>query len=446
MSVFRTGDSLEGLYDPHSVQSILDFAKRLNGKSLAEVEFIPHEIANVKNKGDLGSLVETFYFRHTPGSFRGPDFREAGLELKTTGVIPTKGGLYKAKERLVLTMINYEEIAKEVWETSTFLSKCSLMLVLFYLFEAERPVVDRRFVLDPYLFQLEKHDLEIIKHDWETIRAKVLEGKAHELSEGDTYYLAACRKGSGGMGEALRKQPFSDIGAPARAFSFKPKFVTSWIQNIDKSRPISFELITDFGGFIADKFAPFTGETVGEIAEKIGASPRQSASKIFHRQLAVGMLRAGGGSIDELNKAEIEMKTIRLKSSGAPRESMSFPSFTFLELEKQTWSDSSFYAKLEKKFLFVVFRQDSDGVERFIGVKIWNMPYGDRLEAQRVWEDTKRRASIDARDLPKISESQVAHVRPKGRNGDDKILTLQGTLHLRQAFWLNASYIASIFR
>jgi DNA mismatch repair protein MutH len=71
----------------------------------------------------------------------------------------------------------------------------------------------------------------------------------------------------------------------------------------------------------------------------------------------------------------------------------------------------------------------------------WNMPYADRQEAKRVWEETKRRVSIDATDLPSVRESYVAHVRPKARNKDDKIPTPQGTMHVKQCFWLNRNYL-----
>lgn len=431
-------------YDKSSVQSILEYAQRLTGRSLAEMEFIPKEIANFKNKGDLGSLVEAFYFRHTPGNFSGPDFLEAGLELKTTGVVSGKDGTFRAKERLVLTMINYEELAEEEWETSSFMRKCSLMLVLFYLYDPDRPVIDRRFVIDPYLFELVKHDWQVIKRDWEAIREKVIQGKAHELSEGDTYYLGACRKGPGGQSEPLKRQPNSGVGAPARAFSFKTKFVNSWIQIEQRAREADVPNDGDLGNYLLENFSSFQNWTVAEIAEYFSQGPREASNKGYHRKLAVNMLDRGGRSVRDLDKAEIEMKTVRLNRSGTPRESMSFPGFTFFELGEQSWEDSSFCAKLDKKFLFVVFQPDSDGVERFVGAKLWNMPYEDRLEAQRVWEDTKRRVQIDACDLPGLLESSVAHVRPKGRDGNDKIPTPQGTLHLRQAFWLNARYVSKV--
>jgi hypothetical protein len=72
------------------------------------------------------------------------------------------------------------------------------------------------------------------------------------------------------------------------------------------------------------------------------------------------------------------------------------------------------------------------------------MPYKDRLEAKRVWEETKRRVAVDSSKLPGIKESSVAHVRPKARNGSDKILTPQGDLQVKKCFWLNSSYIAKI--
>jgi hypothetical protein len=74
------------------------------------------------------------------------------------------------------------------------------------------------------------------------------------------------------------------------------------------------------------------------------------------------------------------------------------------------------------------------------------MPYSDRLEAQRVWEETKRRVAIDAKNLPAASESYVAHVRPKARNAADTLPTPQGEMVVKKAFWLNSTYIGSVVR
>jgi hypothetical protein len=125
---------------------------------------------------------------------------------------------------------------------------------------------------------------------------------------------------------------------------------------------------------------------------------------------------------------------------------MSFPSFKFLEIIHEEWEESTFFEKLESKFLFIVFREDSNGVERLDRAVYWNMPFLDRQEAQRVWAETKRRVLLDATDLPKTKESPVAHVRPKARDSKDTLPTPQGTFHVKQCFWLNASYIKTILQ
>jgi DNA mismatch repair protein MutH len=432
-------------YDKSSVESIYDFALRLTGKSLAEMVPLPEGVTNKENRGDLGVLIEKYYFKHQPPTNLGPDFPDAGLELKTTGVIRNKEGKYKAKERLVLTMINYEEIVKEKWESSYFLKKCKLMIILFYLFKKELAVFDRRFVLKPLIYRISAEDKVVIQQDWNNIRQKVLDGKAHELSEGDTFYLGACRKGSGGENEGLRKQPYSVELAKSRAFSFKQGYVNKLIEGhiedevlLGISETITIEEAT------AHRFQKYMGNSVEEISKSLGLRKLSTNQKSFHRLLANQILTLGHKSVIELEKAGIEMKTIRLKQDGSPREAMSFPGFKTLEIISQDWEDSKFFDKIERKFLFIIFRPDKDGIERLFKVSYWNMPYEDRMEAKRVWLETKRRAAIDAKKLPKSVESHVAHVRPKARNGQDKELTPQGEMHLKQCFWLNSGYIAQV--
>jgi DNA mismatch repair protein MutH len=434
-------------YDKTSVESIYEFAKQLTGKSLAEVVYIPIEIINSRNRGDLGSLIETFYFQHRPTSNHGPDFLEAGLELKTTGVVKNNDGTFRAKERLVLTMINFESLVEETWENSSFLLKCRLMLILFYLYRKDLPVVDRLFIIDPLIYRLPNDDLETIKRDWEFIKNKVESGKAHELSEGDTFYLGACRKGSGGEGEALRKQPFSDQGAKARAFSFKPSYMTKLIgEQASLEKRLGVGPNVSFQEATAIRFEPFIEKSIEEISEILNHRKKGPNNKGFHRELAVRILSHGDGFPPELSKAGIEMKTVRLQQNGKPKEAMSFPGFKFLDIVHEAWEESSFFARLERKFLFVVFQKESDGHERLTKVAYWNMPYVDRLEAMRVWEETKLRVEMGAPKFPKSSDNRVAHVRPKARDGADKLPMPQGDFRVKQCFWLNSAYISSVIQ
>jgi DNA mismatch repair protein MutH len=123
---------------------------------------------------------------------------------------------------------------------------------------------------------------------------------------------------------------------------------------------------------------------------------------------------------------------------------MSFPNFKYLEIVDLQWEDSDFCERLERRFLFVVFQKDNRGLERLKKVFYWNMPFVDREEARRVWEETKRRVLINARDLPGARESHVAHVRPKARDSRDTEPTPQGERLVKKGFWLNNKYVQDI--
>ena len=67
--------------------------------------------------------------------------------------------------------------------------------MIFYFHDNKKSLLDYPIKLvDDWKYP--NQDLLIIKRDWETISQKIKNGKAHELSEGDTFYLGACTKGS----------------------------------------------------------------------------------------------------------------------------------------------------------------------------------------------------------------------------------------------------------
>jgi DNA mismatch repair protein MutH len=454
------------IYDKSSVESIFEHAKRLDGVALADLLPGLDSEMNQKNRGDLGSLVERHYFEHKPPNNHEPDFAEVGLELKTTGVRLTNGG-YVAKERLVLTMINYESIVNEIWESSMFLKKCKLMLILFYEYDRETPVTRRRFVLRPIIHQLSErgllvqgHEIEFlrrhavivppedlaqIRRDWETIKAKVLAGTAHELSEGDTYYLGACRKGPGGAGEALRVQPFSPEGAKGRAFSLKQGYMSRIIQSSQSNEVrLGVNETEDFEQVTKRKFDSHRGKTIEQLCRSLEIVLKEPKQKNLKRIIADRILEVEGRAPSELQMADIEMKTVLLNEVGKLKEHMSFPNFKYLEIVDLQWEDSDFCERLERRFLFVVFQKDNRGLERLKKVFYWNMPFVDREEARRVWEETKRRVLINARDLPGARESHVAHVRPKARDSRDTEPTPQGERLVKKGFWLNNKYVQDI--
>jgi len=450
-------------YDQTDARSILGFALTLTGKTLSD--FITEDersriIENKSNKGDLGNLVEKYYFKINPGNSSAPDFPDAGVELKTTAVLPykkrkqlksgdrtllnTAPDQYRAKERLKLTTINYTKIVNENWIGNSLFKKCETILLLLTLYEAGVLMIDRRFIAQPLLWNLPDKDMDFIRNDWMTIVSKIQEGRAHELSGSDTYYLEACTSGSG----RLKNQPHSDIKAKERSFAFKSSYVTasflSGAKFIESLEPIiqNGESPRDFESLVIKRVHSFKGLTVNDIAEMLKTD--LSKSKQYLALLSYAMLSIETRRAEEFVKAGIEIKTINLRPNGTPGEDVSFPALSYMDIVNEEWEDSVFKQKIDTKVLFMIFQKDSDGMVRFLKSIFWSMPLEDIMEAKRVWEETKKRvASGNADKLPLKDFSDVSHVRNHGTDSKPKnrIPTPSNGMLPVKGFWLNAGYV-----
>lgn len=434
-------------YDPSSRESILKYAERLVGRSLREaLDELPPEIDFASHKGGFGNALERHYFGYEPNSSSEPDFAEAGVELKATPLKTVRGKLV-AKERLVLGMIDYMTVISEEWETSHFLRKSSHLLLVFYLHEPDKD--PRDFAIKVVrLWDFPPEDLEIIRQDWEKIVSKVRAGLAHTLSEGDTMYLGACTKSSDSS--KRRSQPNSDEPAKPRALSLKQSYMNSIIadslglaaatQSVAAAEVRAGESFEDA---VAARFAPYIGLTADQIAAKFGIStisrPKSLYALLTNRILGLKDREAAA----EFAKADIQVKTVRLLPSGRPKEDVSFPAFSYLELVEQDWESSDLRDVLTKRFFFVIYQLDHEGTPRLRGTCFWTMPIDDvDLYARECFEETVLRIREDrAEYLPKKSENPAVHVRPHGRDSSDVLPTLSGRFVCKKSFWLSGSYL-----
>jgi DNA mismatch repair protein MutH len=439
-------------YDKYNRHSIARFAKRLENNSLRSL-FGDVVEQRFGGKGRLGQLVEEFYFRYTPNSKAGPDFAEASLELKTAGLLVTKKG-YRAKERLVLNNINYFEEHKRTFLTSTFWAKNQFLLILFYLYEAGRIDVDIVFKIVAE-WEFPPTDLKIIEDDWNKIRNKILDGRAHEISEGDTLYLGACMHGAT-KAKAQTKQPFSRESATRRAFSLKQRYVNFIIE--EGLRKQSEAIVRDvqqyrpgetFEEYVVRQFEPYKGQTEREILRSLGLpiSRAKSHLHLVARGIVRTILGISKPRIAEFEKAGIEMKTISLEPSGRVKESMSFAQIKFKEIIDETWEESYWYETVTKRFFFVVFRKDKNRVQRFEKVFFWTMPSKEVAVARQFWEHTKQQIlNDDYKNFWTLKDRRQFHVRPKGtkRDGSDLMETPSGGFEEKVCYWINAAFIRDV--
>lgn len=442
-------------YDERDINSILEYAKKLKGRSLDQyskekgfedlLEEVLLKYPN-KGKGSFGQVVEDFYFRYKPNSVSAPDFEEAGLELKTTPLKRTSKGL-ASKERLVLNIINYKEEYKKSFEESSFFIKNKRLLLMLYLYEKDQEVAGYVFKVIKLwdLLEINEQDRKIIIEDWNKISKKINEGRAHEISEGDTFFLSACTKGA--TAETFREQAIK--GAPPakqRAYSFKSKYINYIIHADKDAEPVIKGLsdyITDetFEDTIIRKFKCYYHRRDEELFKEFKI---QNNAKSKYYLLAKAMMGVKKKKIEEFEKADVIMKTIRLTRKGGLKESMSFKQIQYDEIINEDWESSVWHDIVTKKFFFVIFQENQDRNYVLKKVMFWNMPVKDIETTKAFWQDTKDKINRDEfYNFIKASNEKICHIRPKAKNKADMAETKFGK-RPKLCYWLNSSYIKKI--
>lgn len=462
-------------YDRTDKWSILEFSKKLLGKSLEEA-VAPDVIDPKRGKGQLGQLVEAYFFGIDNNSRQEADFPEAGLELKVTPLKELKDKTYAIKERLVCTMIDFTKDQNIPFEQSHIFLKCAFMLIPFYLHKDGVPVQQLKFIYD-VLWQIPDKDLLIMKQDYEKIIAKIKDGKAHELSEGDSTYLGACRKGQKGDADVYYYLPdgsLSPIPAPKRAFSLKTQYMrtildfakrtggkgtynaSSLVHGFGPNLINESELLDkSFEDILLDRFKPYYGLSYDELVLALHITTSKAKSKYF--LVANEILTECHSRGDDVKKSEefqksgITIKTIRLNKNGRPKEAMSFENINYSEiLREEDFYESRLYDIFTQRFLFVVFSEGNEYENAdYVLLKafFWTMPSVDLNLASEYWRSIKEAVynnHISPEYFWRESDHKKFHVRPKGKNAADLTTNPNGGFAKKYCYWFNIDYIKQI--
>ena len=324
-------DGSQDYYDASSLDSIYSYAKKLEGKTLRTACHLAAIDDPHRRKGSFGNAIEEYYFHYDINSSADPDFAQVETELKTTPLRRKKNGELSAKERLVISMINYMSVVDETWETSSVQKKLSKILLIAYEYDKDLNPVD--FFVDLVeLWGIPPEDVPVFRRDWNTVVEKIRQGKAHELSGSDTFYLEAATKAA--SSKVRRPQPFSSIPAKPRAWAIKPAYMTAIFNSMLDAKAIERregEGDLDLEHLVRSRFEPYFGLTEEELGEHCGylhngrRKPKNLCALITKHILGVDE----NAKIAEFEKAGIKTKTIRLKRDGVPKESNSITTFDY---------------------------------------------------------------------------------------------------------------------
>tara|TARA_B100000767_G_scaffold275195_1_gene310954 strand:+ start:1538 stop:2989 length:1452 start_codon:yes stop_codon:yes gene_type:complete len=462
-------------YNPNDLSSVLEYTKKLEGNTLRKLTKGNLDSAK-KNKGGIGQLTEELYFFLKNNNSPEPDFVNLQLELKTGGLKPTSSrdrhenisGKWKAKEALSLSSINYNNIVQEEFFLSSFIKKNKNILLIFHKYEKLHPLDLEIKLTGIFSYDsLSEVDKQIIKHDWELMKSKTLDGKAHEFSRGDFEYLELV---TSGISSSFTTQPCSDVKTRTRKYSFKSGFMHSVVASLGSEKPAQKSLFRKrenriiLAEKITNKFKPYIGMDIDLIASSLSVTIEdcKHAFSILSKRLVKAIFDVPDNInveqyIEEFSKAEITIKTIRISGNNLPKEHVSFPAFKYENIIQQSWDDSEFKNHIDKKFIFIFFKESD---ESFVLDKAvyWNMSSEHINEAQKAWEETKQLIK-DGRIVKEIKNGRrytyfpdsksnaVSHVRPHARDAQDTYNLPVKDIHTgwdeytKHCFWLNREFV-----
>lgn len=425
-------------------------ARRLLDRPLGDlIDISRGEFQHGRTRGGVGHHYEA-YFGIARNSDAGPDIPTLGVELKAVPMTQSSGGRFKPKERTFITAIDYATILQQGFEGSPLDTKTRHTLYLFY--EHQREVEVRRFrTLAVLLHRRDEVDELMLREAHSHVRRMVAAGRAHEISESDTYGVGAATKDTRARDVP---QPRSSRPARRRAFAWKPAVTERlWLAARPGTRRAlpQPDLTDGLAGFEADvmaRLSPWTGVSVRELRDRLMPAARDDYKALTSAVSRRILDTAGHDATAAFDRLGITVRTMRVDpETSRPKEAVSFPAFDPRDLAEETWETSSLLASL-RDFFFIVFTQRRD--EAILDARLetgffWRPSPRDLAVMEGEWRSCRDAIARSAPDaLPTSAQTEILHVRPHGRDGHDVVPLPDGTPFRRSSFWLNQSYLTEV--
>lgn len=442
MPRMRTDVDVRCKYDPSSEESISQYVRALSNRFLRDLclEKDLERYSNKKDKGAIGKTIEYGVFYIEPNNSPEPDF-DIGIELKVTGLKHTKGRELVAKERISIGQINFDDILNGQSFDESLHNKLHKMLVVFY--EYEKDIEIRNIRIDTaVIWEFKDDDLKVIMNDWNIIRDCIKQGR--ELSSRLTSYLEPMPKGK-------NAKDMTDCGGrkvKKRGFGLKRSYVNSIYTSTrnQKTTYLEGDHSKPFDTLILERFDRFAGKDISliQIALNIDIGSSKQRLAILSRYMFCGK---NPKHIDELEKAGIMMKTVRIGPDGRPNEPMTFPAFDYIEVAESTWDDSEFRETLDYKVLLMIFDDDRQGNVIFRKAALWLIPEEDLGTVRSEWEAVHYSIADDRYEfVTHQKDAEIVFVKPHGTKKNRSTKGPDGNDHPRMCFALTQDYIAKVVK
>jgi DNA mismatch repair protein MutH len=435
------------------LKNIYDIGRSAIGKTIRMLS--NNQITeDVKYKGQIGNIIQEHLYGIKPNSKPSADFEELDVELKVIPVMPNKNRLFRAKERLVLNMIDFNKVSKESFHNSSFLAKNKIMQILIYEHNPACNKLDYKIV-DAFMIDISKQEeWRIIENDWTIIRNMINSYQTHNLSESLTNFLAACTKGANSNSVTI--QDGLDTPVKTRAFSFKTCFLNN-ILNRNKNNRIKYfdeifedAKVSDFIKPLEIKdiisyFKSLIGKDFSYLAnDLIGKSKFSRAFKMF--------LKNNQPDIPKFAKSSDITILTKTTTNNIIREQIGTNhNLNIYDILNEEFEWSTFYQEvIMHKFIVVCFDRDTNIL---CDVRSFEFDAMATENARIVFNKTKVELEklINSKykggytpQFVKPKDNLTIHIRPHGRNKLDYFVYQDEKIPItKQQFWINKKDLKS---
>jgi DNA mismatch repair endonuclease MutH len=424
--------------------AVLKRADLLEGRRLGDIPGVRFVSSDPRRgRQEVGHAIEA-WFGIPRNAMPGPDFPAAGIELKAVPLVRGTNRQLRIKERTVVSLIDYETLAGETWVTASVRKK---LKILFVFFEHLLGHPKSEFPIHSVILWEPRGEIEAqIRRDWEAVRQKTRDGRAHELSEADGRILGPCTKGASSA--SLRRQPFSEVRAMSRAFALKPSFtfalyVEPRVAPLDESDIAESATLSE----VRPAFQEFVGRTIESVANEMGVRPSKAknhAARVVRRAID----HSSPLPAHEFRRIGPTIRVPRVDTKSLPYEAVSFPAFKHIELVEEEWDDSALLSYVEHMLLIPVVGVDrtTPPASCVIGTPVYWEPTPEQMSTMsREWARFRDLiAAGRSADLPTESQTHALHVRPHGRDATDRDPVPGGGTQIKRSFWLNRRFVQEI--
>ncbi|WP_338984445.1 MutH/Sau3AI family endonuclease [Spiroplasma endosymbiont of Diplazon laetatorius] len=393
---------------------VFETAQKAKGKTLRELAGSDLDrIRYFHNKDKIKHVLQQAVFNIPLMSKVDYTFEDLQLELKPVALKRNKYDELIVKERLVLNDIYYDEIVNETFKDSKFMYKNQLLLIMTYVHDYEKDFLDFE-IRDAFIIDISRQkEFYLIVNDWNAIQERVKRGKAEELNEGFTKILSASTRSQSRID--LKKQPYSNVLARFRSYSFN----TNFLKEIISRHKNKVEYIKEIFNEVEVKdVVDFKNEQIEEYMKSIVGTDitnyTESKANQKHQMAFENFLKENNSDLyDFLKVTNFKLMHKLTDNSNLQEQIATNYELDPFEIMNDEFEESTFYQDIIlKNYLVIMIEKDTNKV---LNYKLFSLNDKDIKNAQLVFYNTKKEIERF------ISEEKTDNSEPKFTKTKDNL-------------------------